>query len=99
MSKQESKALSMGRWLAVAGLLGVGYLAGVSSRDATVQADGRDKTEQQPFRSGAQRSELLLGEISATLGKMDTRLDRMEKLATQFVNRNKQPVSRETRLR
>ena len=86
------------RVTAVVLLLGVGYLVGAAPRDTAVQADvRRDQTKPQHFQSGAQRSEALLREISATLGKMDARLDRMEKLATQFVNRIPQRLTGENR--
>ena len=81
-------------------MLAAGYLAGVTSRDATVQADvRRDEPQQEPFQTGDQRCEVVLREISATLGKMDARIERMEKLATQFVNHNGQPLPGETRPR
>ncbi len=100
MSKYEMESTYVWRLFTIAVLLGVGYLIGVTSRDATVQAGVRpDQTEQQPFQTGDQRSEVVLREISAQLGKMDQRLDRMEKLATQFVSRIGGQASGETRQR
>lgn len=98
MSPYETRTAMKGKWLAVAILLGIGYLAGSTSREATVQADGRrGQAEAEHFQSGAQRSEILLREISATLGKMDARLDRMERLATRYVNSTPQHAPAETR--
>src|SRR3990172_1325876 len=99
LSNYRSRFSSGGRLLAVAAWLAAGYLAGVTSSAALVQADvRRGETEQQHFRSGAQRSEVLLGEISVTLAKMDARLERMEKLAAQLAHPNGQPLPGEARL-
>ncbi|MBC8356459.1 MAG: hypothetical protein H8E66_31145 [Planctomycetes bacterium] len=91
MSKQESSIVNARRLAGIALFLGAGYVVGFASRDTTVQADTRrSEPKQQHFQSGAQRSEGLLREMSATLGKMDARLERMEKLAKQFVSNSAQ---------
>ncbi len=100
MSKYESRVSSGKRLLAVAVLLGVGYLIGLTTREATVQADGRRSGPvQEPFQTGDQRCEVVLREISAKLNTMDARIERMEKLATQFANREGQQLPGEIRQR
>lgn len=98
MPKHETCVTLEGRFLAVAVLLGAGYLVGATSRETIAQADVRPgAAAQEPFRSGAQRSEIVLREISATLSKMDARMERMEKLAAQIVNQNGQQLPGEIR--
>ncbi len=101
MSKHESRVSSGKRLLAVAVLLGVGYLIGLTTREATVQADVRrgGGPVQEPFQTGDQRCEVVLREISAKLSTMDARIERMEKLATQFANREGQQLPGEIRQR
>ena len=85
MAQGTIHAISAGKAFLATALLAAGYLAGQCTHDATVQAEVRPgQPEPAHFRSGAQRSELLLKDISATLEKIDARLERMEKLATQF---------------
>lgn len=43
--------------------------------------DVREVTPKRAFKSGGARSEIVLQEISATLKRIDQRLERMEKLA------------------
>ena len=93
MSKHVTHVLFGKRFLAVAVLLGVGYLLGAASRATVVQADiRRGAAVQEPFQTGDQRCELVLREILGMLGKMDARIERMEKLATQFAIRNGQQL-------
>jgi uncharacterized protein HemX len=99
MSKYAQGLTSGGQLLAVVILVGFGYVVGVTSRDATVHADVRREQEQEPFQTGDQRCEVVLREIAVTIGKMDERLERMEKLANQFVNRSAGPLPGETRQR
>lgn len=98
MSKSNQGLTSSGKLLAVAIFVGVGYLIGITSRDATVQADlRRSPAQPQHFQSGAQRSEVLLQQIAKTLGTMDGRLDRIERLAAQIAAQNGQPAAEENR--
>lgn len=100
MTINESRVASVGKLLVVAVLLSVGYIAGQCAQETKVQAEVRPgQPEPEHFRSGAQRSELLLKDISATLLKVDARLERMEKLATQLSLRNDRQPSPETRQR
>ena len=98
MSKYE-KGLTSGRQLLIVAIfVGAGYLVGMMSRDTTVHAEvRRSPTEHRHFQSGAQRSEVLLQQISTTLKKMDSRLDRIEKLAAQFATRNGRTATGEGR--
>ncbi|MCA9142305.1 MAG: hypothetical protein H6821_15360 [Planctomycetaceae bacterium] len=101
MSKHPKlKLTNSGRLFVVVMLLALGYLGGVVARDSTVQADvRRGAPPQEPFQTGDQRSELVLREILAMLGKMDARLERMEKLATQFSSKSDQQLPMEIRTR
>jgi hypothetical protein len=100
MSKHGSRAISGGRLLAVAVLLAAGYLVGVSTHEAAVQAEvRRNEPVQEPFQTGDQRCELVLREMSVTLSRLDARIERIEKLATQFANRDGQPLPVEIRSR
>lgn len=78
----------LGQTGAVLTLLGVGFAIGVSSRDAELHADVRGGKPAASFKSGAQRSELRLTEIAATLQKIDARLERLENLALRVVQQD-----------
>ncbi len=79
-------------------LLGVGYLLGAAIGHESAQAQNRRKPADQPhFQSGAQRSEVLLREISEKLGTIDARLDRMEKMAKSFTDKRSSNTFEETR--
>ena len=87
-----------GRAAITLALLGAGYLLGVATGDASVHAGNRRKpADQQHFQSGAQRSEVLLREISEKLGTIDARLDRMEQMAKSFTSKRSPNMSEETR--
>ncbi len=70
------------RWLAVAGLaVAIGaILVGTAPPRA---AEVRRETSPEAFQSGGARSETVLKEISATLKKMDARLERIERAAIE----------------
>ncbi len=79
-------------------LLVAGYLFGAATGHESLHAQNRrTPAEQQHFQSGAQRSELLLREISEKLGTMDARLDRMEQMAKSFTSKRSSNVFEETR--
>jgi hypothetical protein len=57
-----------------------GYVAGQSSRTTGVlQADVTELPRREAFMAGGERSELVLREISATVKKMDLRLENIER--------------------
>jgi len=95
-----AKWRKLGQTAGVLALLAIGFTVGVMSRDAELHADVRSGKPATSFQSGAQRSELKLIEISATLQKMDARLERLEKLALQIVQQDSSPLpSRQERRR
>lgn len=60
--------------------LAAGYIAGQSSQSSGVlQADVSELPRREAFLAGGERSELVLREISATVKKMDTRLENIER--------------------
>lgn len=60
--------------------LGTGYIAGQSSlHTAPAQADVTELPRREAFMAGGERSELVLREISATIKKMDGRLENIER--------------------
>ena len=84
----------LARGLVAALLLGSGLIAGVTWRHPQARADVRRTPPEQHFKSGAQRSEAILREMSATLKSIDTRLQRLEQLAEKQLGKP-QPVVRE----
>lgn len=63
--------------LGAAGIVAVTHLANVA------RAEVRITTPQEQFKSGGERSETVLIEISATLKRIDARLERIEKAFVQ----------------
>lgn len=60
--------------------LAVGYTAGQTGLpSALVQADVTELPRREAFMAGGERSELVLREISATVKKMDARLENIER--------------------
>ena len=64
-------------------------LAVAASDHAT--AEVRRNTSQQPFTSGAMRSELVLREIAATLKSIEARLARLETIALNAAQDHQSP--------
>lgn len=85
----------VGQSIAALTLLGIGFVVGSVLRDSPLHADVREGKQVSSFKTGAQRSELKLAEISTTLRQIDGRLERLEKLAHQVVQRNSGPIPRE----
>ena len=63
--------------------LGVVLMASLSSW-AGAQAGGRKKTPATPHLSGAERSLIVLKEISAKLTRIEGRLERLERIANKL---------------
>jgi len=65
-------------------VLAGGFLAGNSWRQSSVvQAEVRRKPPREAFQSGGARSEVVLREISATLKRIDSRIERIERVVTE----------------
>ena len=63
----------------------VSFAAGTSERaSSSARADVRRSKPREAFLSGAGRSLVVLQEISATLKRMETRLDRIERSASEL---------------
>lgn len=67
-------------WLILCGLI-VGYLAGVASAPS-VSADITEEPRRETFKAGGLSNEPLLREISATLKRIEQRVERIEKNIT-----------------
>jgi hypothetical protein len=74
------------RWLYGAVLLVVGYLAGSSvAPPLSAEAEVREVQPPATFKSGGERSEIILKDIAAVLQRMDARLANLEKSASEMV--------------
>ena len=68
-------------------LMGI-LIAAIALRSgAPVSAEVREETPREAFKSGGERSEIVLREISETLKRIDARLERLEKFA-QLANKD-----------
>lgn len=70
-------------------VLGLGIVLGWVSSDLTTshaQDRGQDDGERRAFLSGGARSEKVLGEIDATLRRIETRLESMEGIMKENQN-------------
>lgn len=84
----------VGQTISVLVLLGTGFLVGAAVRDTTARAEVRPGKAATSFKSGAQRSELKLGEIAVTLKSIDTRLARLEALAARVLDKDEDATPR-----
>jgi hypothetical protein len=81
-TRMQMKKLDFRR-VAAALALGVAmFAAGLSLREApSARADVTGESPRQQFMAGGERSEVVLREISATLKRIDARLERIERAA------------------
>lgn len=76
------------RWLAGGLLVVAGYLAGTAAGPpSSAMAEVREVRPPATFKSGGERSEVVLKEIAAVLQRIDTRLANLEKAAQEFGKR------------
>ena len=65
-------------------VLAGGFLTGNSWRQPSVaHAEVRRKPPRETFQSGGARSEVVLREIAATLKRIDSRMERIERVVTE----------------
>ena len=78
------------RWLSCGLLVLGGYVAGSTvGGPPSAEAEVREVTPREAFKSGGARSEIVLKEIAGILQKMDARLANLEKSAGELVALNK----------
>ena len=66
-------------WM-IAGCLALAIAAGYAPWTGIATAEVRNETPREAFKSGGERSEIVLREMSETLRRIDGRLERMEAL-------------------
>ena len=77
---QKSSPMPKARTVALTAIVVVGLsFAGMFQGMGAVQAEVRTSGAPAHFKSGAERSEIVLREIAATLKRIDARLERLEK--------------------
>ena len=74
-----NKSTQISRMALVAGGMMFGIWIGQSRFERSLNAEVRDAVPRVAFQNGAERSEVVLREIHATLKIMDGRLERLEK--------------------
>lgn len=73
-------------WISCAALVSFGYVFGATvGLSPSAEAEVREVTPPEAFKSGGARSEIVLKEIAAMLQKMDGRLANIEKAAGELV--------------
>ena len=66
----------------------VGFVAGVCWHAVPpAQADVRESPPREAFKAGSERSVEILGEMSATLKRIETRVERIEQTISREVDR------------
>ena len=72
------------RFFLILPAVAIGYFAGQAGIvTRVVQAEVRETPQREAFQAGSERSETVLKEIAKTLKTMDSRLERLEKIAIE----------------
>jgi hypothetical protein len=89
MASEQSRKTRKNRWLLAIGLLlAVGVASGLAVFVAApADAQTSRGTSSHGFKSGSERSLVILGEIRDTLRQIDTRLQKIERAVTKTANR------------
>jgi hypothetical protein len=69
-------------------LLGImlGYLAGIGSPSAVVRSDVTEEPRREAFKAGSVLNEPVLREIAATLKRIESRVEKIEKNTTTLTS-------------